>query len=207
MINKKLKIALWILGGTATLGLGVGIGLYIYNRKNPKEKKAVEAETDEKGEPSLDLTPVVSVPYSTDIPQGSDEIKSFQTWINTVKKPTVLLKVDGIWGTKSQAKWDEFGKDYSKRNRMIGGAGSGITYGAPLWVKGELVNVYSYPLAETKYLLGYTKRSSKMFARYQADSNTAGWIKVKALYNELSGGKQVVQIVYVQTKDVTTVAP
>lgn len=206
-MDKKTRIILLVVGTVATLGIGAGIALYVYNKKHPKEEKEVDVEKDASGEPSLDLTKIVNVPFSTDIPQGSDEIKKFQSWINTVKKPTPLLKEDGIWGSKSQAKWDEFGKDYSKRNRTVGGAGSGFTYNAPLWVKGEIVNVYSYPLAGTKYLLGSAKRSAKFFARYEADSNTVGWIKVKAMYNKLSGGKLVAQVVYVQLKDVTTVAP
>lgn len=206
-MNKKMKIALYIVGGLSILGIGAGFGLYLYNRANPKEEKAKEAEKDKDGEPSLDLTPVTVVPFSTDAPQGSEDIKSFQTWVNTNKKPTPLLKVDGIWGSKSQAKWDEFGKPYSTRNRTVGGVGSGMTYGQSLWSKSEMTNVYSYPLAETKYLLGYAKRSAKYFARYEADSNTAGWIKVKAIYTKLSGGNPVVQVVYVQLKDVTTVAP
>jgi hypothetical protein len=206
-MEKKTKMLLLVVLGIATLGIGAGTALYFYRRKHPKEAEAVEVEKDSSGEPSLDSTDVKTVEFSTDIPQGSDEIKSFQTWVNTVHKPTPLLKVDGIWGSKSQAKWDEFGKAYGRRNRTIGGAGSGFTYNAPLYAKENLVNVYSYPSTEAKYLLGYAKKSAKFFARFYADANTVGWIKAKVMYNELSGGKLVAKIAYVQLKDVTTVAP
>lgn len=206
-LDKGTKTILWIIGTVATLGIVAGASLYYYRRKNPKEAEAVEVEKDASGQPSLDSTDVKIVEFSTDIPQGKDEIKAFQTWVNTIKKPTPLLKVDGVWGVKSQAKWDEFGKAYGKRNRTIGGAGSGFTYNAPLYAKENLVNVYSYPSTEAKYLLGYAKKSAKFFARFYTDSSVGGWIKVKVMYNELSGGKLVAKVAYVQTKDVTTVAP
>jgi hypothetical protein len=206
-MTKSTKIILWTVAGIATLGIGAGIALWYYGKKHPKEADAVPAEKDASGEPSLDATPVKKVTFSTDIPQGSDDIKAFQTWVNNYKKPNPLLKVDGIWGAKSQAQWDLYSKDYAKRNRTVAGGGSGIAANTPLYVKGDIANVYSYPMAGTKYLLGSAKRSAKMFARFDSDSSVAGWIKVKALYNELSGAKPVVQIVYVQLKDVTTVAP
>lgn len=206
-MEKSTKIILWTVAGIATLGIGAGIALWYYGKKHPKEADAVEAEKDANGEPSLDATPVKTVSYSTDVPQGSEAIKSFQIWTNKTKKPNPLLKVDGIWGSKSQAQWDLYSQEYTKRNRTSNSGGSGLTPNAPLYVKGDIANVYSYPMAGTKYLLGSAKRSAKIFARYNSDSSTVGWIKVKALYNELSGAKPVVQIVYVQLKDVTTVAP
>jgi hypothetical protein len=206
-MEKGTKIILWAVAGIATLGIGAGIALWYYGKKHPKEADAVEAEKDTNGEPSLDATPVKKVAFSTDVPQDSDSIKSFQTWVNLNKKPNPLLKVDGIWGAKSQAQWDLHSKDYNKINRTSNSGISGLNPNTPLYVKGDIANVYSYPLAGTKYLLGSAKRSAKMFARYDSDSNTGGWIKVKALYNQLSGSKPVVQIVYVQLKDVTSIAP
>ena len=206
-MDKGTKTILFVVLGVATLGIGAGVALWIYGKKHPKEADAVGAEKDASGEPSLDATPVKTVTYSTDVPQDSASIKSFQTWVNTVKKPNPLLKVDGIWGTKSQAQWDLYSGEYTKRNRTANSGGSGLIPNAPLYIKGNIANVYSYPEAGTKYLLGSAKRSAKMFARYQSDSSVGGWIKVKALYNKLSGSAPVVQIVYVQLKDVTTVAP
>jgi len=206
-MEKKTKIILWSVAAIATLGIGTGVFLYFKNKKSPKEADEVIVEKDASGEPSLDKTVVKEVSYSTDIPQGTEDIKSFQSWVNTVKKPTPLLKVDGVWGAKSQAQWDAYSKDYSKRNRTINSAGSGFSPDAPLYIKGDIANIYSYPSLESKFLLGYAKKSAKMFARYKGDSSVGGWIKVKAMYNELSGGKLVVKIAYVQLKDVTPVAP
>lgn len=206
-MDKKTKIILWSVAVIATLGIGTGVFLYFKNKKSPKEADEVPVEKDASGEPSLDETVVKEVSYSTDIPQGLDDIKAFQIWVNTVKKPTPLLKVDGVWGAKSQTQWDLYSKDYSKKNRNVNSAGSGFTFDAPLYVKGNIANVYSYPSLESKFLLGYAKKSAKMFARYKGDSSVGGWIKAKAMYNELSGGKLVAKIAYVQLKDVTTVAP
>lgn len=206
-MEKGTKLILWTVSGIATLGIGAGIALWYYGKKHPKEAEAVDVEKDASGQPSLDATEVKVVEFSTDIPQGKDEIKAFQNWVNTIHKPTPLLKEDGIWGAKSQAKWDEFGKAYGKRNRSVGGAGSGFAYNTPLYAKQDLVNVYSYPSNESKYLLGYTKKSAKFFARFYSDSSVSGWLKVKAMYNELSGGKLVAKVAYVQLKDVTTIAP
>lgn len=206
-MDKKTKIILWSVAVIATLGIGTGVFLYFKNKKSPKEAEEVPVEKDASGEPSLDETVVKEVSYSTDIPQGSEAIKSFQLWINNVKKPTPLLKVDGIWGAKSQAQWDAYSKDYGKKNRNVNSAGSGFSFDAPLYVKGNIANIYSYPSLESKFLLGYAKKSAKMFARYKGDSSVGGWIKVKAMYSELSGGKLVAKIAYVQLKDVTTVAP
>lgn len=206
-MDKGTKTILFVVLGIATLGIGAGVALWFYGKKHPKEADAVPVETDSSGEPSLDATPIKTVTYSTDVPQGSDDIKAFQTWINTVKKPTPLLKVDGIWGAKSQAQWDMYSKDYAKKNRTINSGGSGFSPNTPLWVKGSIATVYSYPELGTKYLLGSAKKTAKFFARFIEDSSVGGWIKVKVLYNELSGGKPVVKIAYVQLKDVTNIAP
>lgn len=206
-MGKSTKIILWTVAGIATLGIGAGIALWYYGKKHPKEADAVPVENDSNGVPSLDATPIKSVTFSTDIPKGSDNIKAFQTWVNTVKKPNPLLKVDGIWGAKSQAQWDLYSKDYAKKNRTVNSGGSGFSVNTPLWVKGNIANIYSYPELGTKYLLGSAKKDAKFFARYKDDSSVGGWIKVAAMYNELSGGKLVAKIAYVQLKDVTNVAP
>ena len=206
-MEKSTKIILWAVAGIATLGIGAGIALWYYGKKHPKEADAVPVEKDVNGEPSLDATPVKTVTFSTDIPTDSDSIKSFQTWVNNVKKPTPLLKVDGIWGAKSQSQWDLYSKDYSKRNRTATSGGSGFNFNTPLWVKGNIANVYSYPELSTKYLLGSSKKTANFFARFKDDSSVGGWIKVAAMYNELSGGRLVAKIAYVQLKDVTNIAP
>lgn len=206
-MDKKTKIILWSVAAISTLGIGTGVFLYFKNKKSPKEADEVPVEKDASGEPSLDETVVKEVSYSTDVPQGAEDIKAFQIWVNTAKKPTPLLKVDGVWGAKSQTQWDLYSKDYGKKSRNVNSAGSGLSFDAPLYVKGNIANVYSYPSLESKFLLGYAKRNAKMFARYKGDSSVGGWIKVKAMYNELSGGKLVAKIAYVQLKDVTTVAP
>lgn len=206
-MEKGTKIILWTVAGVATLGIGAGFALWYYGKQHPKESDAVIAEKDANGQSSLDSTPIKTVTYSTDIPQGSDDIKAFQTWVNSYKKPTPLLKVDGIWGAKSQAKWDLYSKDYAKRNRTTSGAGSGIAPNTALYVTGNIANVYSYPSLETKYLLGSAKKTAQFFGRFASDSSVSGWVKGKFMYTPLSGGEPMVKIAYVQLKDVTTVAP
>lgn len=50
---------------------------------------------------------------------NKDSIKSYQTWYNK-QSPKTPLKVDGQWGPKTSAAWDEKGQVYEKQ--MFGAA-------------------------------------------------------------------------------------
>jgi Flp pilus assembly protein CpaB len=83
----------------------------------------------------------------------------------------------------------------------------GLKYGDQLWSKANVVNVYNYPSGETKYRVGFIKKSATPQARFLEDATTKGWIKVKSAYFLPSGLSQTMGDVYVQGSEVTNVKP
>lgn len=84
---------------------------------------------------------------------------------------------------------------------------SGFVAGNKLYIKRSVANVYSYPNLMGKNRIGYIQQSATSQATFKGDANTKGWVVAVAKYISIRDKKEVVGNVYIQTNDVTNLAP
>ena len=207
-MEKKLKVTLLIVGAIATIGIGAGIALFIYNKNHPKPEKEEDVDVDDKGLPMKEITAsITQKEYSADRPTLKSDIEKYQTWSNANKG--TALKVDGIWGSKSQGAWDSNGKEYLSGLKKTGSIwDSGMKVGQKLWTKQSMVIAYKYPSRSDGNNVGYVERSALPFAVYLSDATAKDWIKAVAYYKTQAGSHKLVKsTVYLNINDISTVAP
>lgn len=207
-MDKKVKTILLIVGVVATIGIGAGIALFIYNKNHPKPEKEEDVDVDDKGLPTEVISaPISQKAYSADRPTSKSDIEKYQTWSNANKG--TALKVDGIWGSKSQSAWDSNSKDYLGGLKKTGSIwDSGMKSGQKLWAKSSMVIAYKYPSRVDNNNVGYIERSASPFAVYLSDATAKDWIKAVAYYKTKGGSHKLVKsTVYLNINDISTVAP
>lgn len=107
---------------------------------------------------------------------NADSIKSYQTWYNK-QSPKTALKVDGKWGPKTSAAWDEKGQAYEKQ--MLGVANeaqnmvAGLFGGMPAAPLPENITVSS-PTGEQKKGMFWDKVKGAFVAAKEAGVVDAG---------------------------------
>jgi len=108
----KNKTWIWVSLGISVVGVG-GYFLYKVIRQRSELKRAREQETTVVLPPKIE--PVRTGSIGSNPFASKEELKNFQSWVNTNKSGT--LKVDGLWGPKSSEAYTQFGAEY--KNALV----------------------------------------------------------------------------------------